>query len=63
MLCQFPEHEQLDRSRSWKVRLLHRVAQAIGVLVHIDGLPYGSARNYPRTASGSGQIDANRSSA
>jgi hypothetical protein len=50
MLCQFPEHERLTNSRNWKALILHRVAQALGVLVHIDGLPYGSARNVPRAA-------------
>ena len=44
-MTQFPEHEYLGRSPNWRVRLLHRVAQAVGVLIHIDGLPYGTARN------------------
>lgn len=28
-----------------KVRILHYVAKVLGVLIHIDGLPYGSSRN------------------
>lgn len=62
MLCQFPEHERVYRSQSWKVRLLHLVASAAGVLIHIDGLPYGSTRNYPRAAGRSGETGSTCSS-
>jgi hypothetical protein len=41
MKVQFPEHEHMARSRVWLVKIVARFA---GVLVHIDGMPYGSAR-------------------
>jgi len=47
MISQFPEHEWLTRSQSWRVRVLSAVAKAVGVLIHIDGLPYGSKRRLP----------------
>jgi len=28
----------------WRVLIIHKVAEALGVLVHIKGLPVGSAR-------------------
>ncbi len=61
-MVQFPEHERLARSANWRVRLLHQIARAIGVLVHIDALPYGSqrllrSRGWP-AASTSGGVSA-----
>lgn len=29
----------------WRARLIHVVAKIFGVLVHIEGFPFGSARN------------------
>lgn len=55
MLCQFPEHERLCRTSHWKVRAIHLLARALGVLVHIDAMPYGSARNLPRSTGGVNQ--------
>lgn len=52
MFCQFPEHERLFTSRHWKARTLHRIAHALGVLIHIDGMPYGSKRNLPCATAG-----------
>lgn len=31
--------------RTWRTTVLHYVAKALGVLIKIEGLPYGSARN------------------
>lgn len=31
---------------TWRVRVLHWVAKALGVLIHIEGFPYGSLRLY-----------------
>jgi hypothetical protein len=31
-----------------KIAIIHWVAKALGVLVNIEGLPYGSARNLPK---------------
>lgn len=33
---------------AWRVGLLHYVAKALGVLAHVEGLPIGSNRIYPR---------------
>ena len=30
-----------------KLTILHYVAKALGLLVHVDGMPLGSARNIP----------------
>lgn len=42
---------------NWRVRLVHVAAQIAGILVHVEGLPYGTRRNLkPRetTAAASG---------
>jgi hypothetical protein len=31
-------------ARDWRVRILHRLAQAFGILIKIDGMPWGSLR-------------------
>jgi hypothetical protein len=48
MHYQFPEHETLHYSRHWKVRLIAGLAKILGVLIHIEGLPYGTNRNIPK---------------
>jgi hypothetical protein len=54
MHYQFPEHERLAYSRNWKVRMIAGLARMLGVLIHIEGLPYGSARNLRRAATDDG---------
>lgn len=36
---------RLQNVGTWRIRVLHYVGKALGVLLHIDGLPYGSSRN------------------
>ncbi|MCV9940926.1 hypothetical protein OIU35_31635 [Boseaceae bacterium BT-24-1] len=36
---------------AWRVRIVHYVAKALGVLVHVDGMPFGSARIVPNRAA------------
>jgi len=31
---------------NWRVIVLHYVAKALGILVHVEGFPYGSRRNF-----------------
>lgn len=63
MMSQFLEHERLCRSASLRVRAIHLLAKMLGVLVKIDGMPYGSARNMPknRTDSDGGTVFCNQS--
>lgn len=40
----------------WRVRILHIVARALGILVHVNGMPVGSCRmskRFPREFDGS----------
>ena len=37
---------KLVRQASWRVVIVHFVAKLVGLLVHVEGLPYGSSRNY-----------------
>lgn len=39
---------------NWRLVVLHHVAQALGLLVHVEGFPYGSRRNidFGRNESG-----------
>lgn len=30
----------------WKTLILHSLAKLLGVLIHIEGIPYGSTRTY-----------------
>lgn len=32
--------------KNWRLVVLHYVAKALGVLVHVEGFPYGSRRNF-----------------
>jgi hypothetical protein len=51
---QFP-----DYSRNWRVLVLHYFAKALGVLIKVDGIPYGSRRRIPvRPNTGCGQASA-----
>lgn len=34
----------------WRVLPVHLVAKLLGVLVHVEGMPFGSARNYLSSA-------------
>lgn len=43
-MFQFKEHADLGRSRNWRVQILRLTAKALGVTIHIDGMPYGSRR-------------------
>ena len=45
MNSQFIEHEKLCRSKSLKMQTLGLIAKMLGVLIHVDGMPYGSKRN------------------
>lgn len=40
---------------SWRVRIVHYVAKAVGLLVHVEGIPFGTNRIYQR-----GTIEAQR---
>lgn len=42
MICQFPEHEHMGYAKSWRMKLLAVIAKALGILIHVDGLPYGA---------------------
>jgi hypothetical protein len=33
---------------SWRLTALHYVAKALGLLVHVEGFPYGTCRNLSR---------------
>jgi len=35
-----------------RILIVHYVAKALGVLVHVGGRPYGSDRNVPRVGGG-----------
>lgn len=38
--------------RSWRLVVLHVIAKALGLLVHVEGFPYGTRRNIePRLAT------------
>jgi hypothetical protein len=37
---------------TWRVRAIHWLAKALGVLVHIEGRPFGSNRIYVRNPAG-----------
>ena len=39
----YPSHTTLT-NRDWRVRALHYVAKAFGILIKIDGIPLGSRR-------------------
>ena len=42
----YPTQEMLiTKTPTWKMVILHRVAQALGVLIKIEGWPLGSNRN------------------
>lgn len=41
-MTQFPEHENGKRSADARVNKLDKLARHLGVLIHIDGIPYGS---------------------
>ena len=45
MRFQFTSHADGRYSRHPKVVALSWLAKMLGVLIHIEGLPYGSARN------------------
>lgn len=32
---------------NWRLRVLHWTAKALGLLVHVEGFPYGTRRNMP----------------
>ena len=36
----------------WRVLPVHLVAKLFGVLVHVEGMPFGSARTYLTSPSG-----------
>ncbi len=39
--------------RRWKLALLHCLAKAVGVLIHVDGIPLGrSPRSFKSTVFG-----------
>lgn len=40
----------------WRVALIHGAARLIGVLVHVEGFPFGSKRNYRQGKSALGEI-------
>ena len=55
MIFQFPEHEHMYTSHNWRIRTLHYVAKALGVLFHVDGMPYGADIFRRRKALGAGK--------
>lgn len=58
MIYQFPEHEHMGYAKSWRMKLLAFVAKCLGILIHVDGLPYGAdiyAKRSPQCDSGDTQ--------
>ena len=43
-----PYNLNLITQAAWRVTILHWVARALGVLVHVEGMPFGSTRNFKR---------------
>jgi len=37
----------------WRLLALHLIAKALGVLIHVDDMPYGSSRIYRTSPEGS----------
>lgn len=35
----------IEHAPAWKLRIIHYVAKALGVLVKVEGFPFGSNRN------------------
>lgn len=44
----------LTASPRWRVVVLHYMARALGILVHVEGFPFGSRRNLPGVRGFSG---------
>lgn len=44
---QFKEHETGQRPRDPRVNRLDKIAKYMGILVHIDGVPYGDLSKQP----------------
>lgn len=42
----------------WRVRIVHYIAKAIGLLVHVEGIPFGSNRHYPNKFVGAERCGA-----
>jgi hypothetical protein len=51
---------RLVQQDAWRVRLIHYVAKAAGLLIHIDGIPFGSSRNNRRCLPASETAEALR---
>lgn len=37
----------IEHAPAWKLRIIHYVAKLLGVLVHVEGIPFGSPKNVP----------------
>lgn len=35
----------IEKQPRWRVRLVHYFAKLMGVLIHVEGIPFGSARS------------------
>lgn len=38
----------IERQPHWRVAVIHYLARLIGVMVHVEGIPFGSNRTYRR---------------
>lgn len=47
----------IENQPHWRVALVARFAQLIGVMVHVEGFPFGSKRNYRQGATASGGVE------
>lgn len=46
----------IENQPRWRVWLIARAAQILGVLIHVEGIPFGSSRNHRKGTSASGGV-------
>jgi hypothetical protein len=48
----------VENQPRWRVASVHYFAKLAGVLIHVEGIPFGSRRSYRRTKAGEGMATA-----
>lgn len=49
-------NQNLTQYTAWRLWPVHAIAKLFGVLVHVNGFPFGSSRNVPQTLGVDGGI-------
>lgn len=48
----------VENQPRWRVAIVARFARLIGVLIHVEGIPFGSSRNYSQRGESAGSQGA-----